>query len=104
MDEADLLGDRIAIMTHGHLRTCGTSNFLKSRFGVGFHMTMEVEEHSHSEAVQDLVVQHLPEASVRSFLTARSTEKESRSCCFPGMCWLIHCAPGSSVPACIFDW
>ena len=30
MDEADLLGDRIAIMAEGKVRCCGSSMFLKS--------------------------------------------------------------------------
>jgi len=34
MDEADQLGDRIAIMAHGQIRCCGSSLFLKSRYGV----------------------------------------------------------------------
>jgi len=29
MDEADYLGDRIAIMGEGKIRTCGTSMYLK---------------------------------------------------------------------------
>uniref|UniRef100_A0A7S2W446 ABC transporter domain-containing protein n=1 Tax=Mucochytrium quahogii TaxID=96639 RepID=A0A7S2W446_9STRA len=41
MDEADLLGDRVAIMGEGKLRTIGTSLFLKNRFGVGYEMTIE---------------------------------------------------------------
>ncbi|CAM9287239.1 unnamed protein product [Heterosigma akashiwo] len=40
MDEADLLGDRVAIMADGQLRCCGTSLFLKSRFGVGYNLTL----------------------------------------------------------------
>ena len=35
MDEADQLGDRIAIMSKGKLKCCGTSLFLKKRFGLG---------------------------------------------------------------------
>lgn len=35
MDEADLLGDRIAIMADGALRCCGSSLFLKNHYGVG---------------------------------------------------------------------
>lgn len=31
-DEADLLGDRIAIMADGQLRCCGSSLFLKGRW------------------------------------------------------------------------
>ena len=39
MDEADYLGDRIAIMGNGKLICCGSSVFLKNKFGVGYHMT-----------------------------------------------------------------
>ena len=31
-DEADFLGERIAIMADGQLRCCGSSLFLKSRY------------------------------------------------------------------------
>ena len=40
MDEADQLGDRIAIMHHGKLRCLGSPLFLKSKFGVGYNITM----------------------------------------------------------------
>lgn len=33
MDEADILGDRIAIMSEGVLRCCGSTLFLKSKYG-----------------------------------------------------------------------
>ena len=33
MDEADILGDRIAIMIDGVIKCCGTSLFLKKRYG-----------------------------------------------------------------------
>ncbi|PKA47627.1 ABC transporter A family member 2 [Apostasia shenzhenica] len=36
MEEADILGDRIAIMAKGRLRCIGTSIRLKSRFGTGY--------------------------------------------------------------------
>eukprot|EP01138_Halocafeteria_seosinensis_P011791 gb/GECG01012049.1/.p1 GENE.gb/GECG01012049.1/~~gb/GECG01012049.1/.p1 ORF type:complete len:1787 (+),score=203.96 gb/GECG01012049.1/:1-5361(+) len=38
MDEADILGDRIAILSKGKLRVCGSSLFLKSRFGLGYRL------------------------------------------------------------------
>ena len=41
MDEADLLGDRIAIMSEGQLSCVGSSLFLKKQFGVGYNMTLE---------------------------------------------------------------
>ena len=33
MDEADLLGDRIAIMADGVVQCCGSSLFLKKKYG-----------------------------------------------------------------------
>ena len=40
MDEADILGDRIAIMSGGKITCLGTSMFLKHKFGVGYTMTV----------------------------------------------------------------
>ncbi|KAM4611576.1 phospholipid-transporting ATPase ABCA1 [Polymixia lowei] len=40
MDEADILGDRIAIISHGRLRCCGSSLFLKKCFGSGYYLTL----------------------------------------------------------------
>ena len=39
MDEADILGDRIAILAEGTLQCCGSSLFLKTRFGAGYRIT-----------------------------------------------------------------
>jgi len=41
MDEADILGDRIAIMSEGQLRCAGSSLFLKKEYGVGYQLTIE---------------------------------------------------------------
>ena len=38
MQEADVLADRICIMSHGKLRCCGSSLFLKSKYGVGYYL------------------------------------------------------------------
>jgi len=38
MDEADILGDRIGIMSSGKLICLGRSLFLKNRFGVGYRL------------------------------------------------------------------
>jgi len=40
MDEADYLGDRIAIMGEGTIKTVGTSMFLKKKFGVGYTLNI----------------------------------------------------------------
>ncbi|XP_052777802.1 phospholipid-transporting ATPase ABCA1-like [Mya arenaria] len=40
MDEADVLGDRIAIISQGQLCCVGSSLFLKSRYGNGYYLTL----------------------------------------------------------------
>lgn len=40
MDEADLLGDRIAVISHGKLKCCGSPLFLKSTYGDGYKLTL----------------------------------------------------------------
>ena len=40
MDEADILGDRIAIMAEGDVQCTGSSLFLKNRYGVGYNLTI----------------------------------------------------------------
>uniref|UniRef100_A0A3P8YQ17 ABC transporter domain-containing protein n=1 Tax=Esox lucius TaxID=8010 RepID=A0A3P8YQ17_ESOLU len=40
MDEADILGDRIAIISHGKMCCYGSSLFLKKYFGSGYYLTL----------------------------------------------------------------
>ncbi|ORX89818.1 P-loop containing nucleoside triphosphate hydrolase protein [Basidiobolus meristosporus CBS 931.73] len=48
MEEADALGDRIAIMSKGKLQALGTSLFLKNRFGVGYHLNLTKKDRGDS--------------------------------------------------------
>lgn len=48
MNEADYLGDRIAIMDHGRLVTIGTSLYLKQKFGTGYHLVI-IKENGFDE-------------------------------------------------------
>nr|KAF6488605.1 ATP binding cassette subfamily A member 3 [Molossus molossus] len=66
MDEADLLGDRIAIMAKGELQCCGSSLFLKQKYGAGYHMTLVKEPHCNPEGISRLVHHHVPNASLES--------------------------------------
>ena len=50
MDEADVVSDRIAVMSAGRLRCCGSSLFLKARFGLGYTLTMVVADGGASAA------------------------------------------------------
>ncbi|GFN96696.1 ATP-binding cassette sub-family a member 1 [Plakobranchus ocellatus] len=53
MDEADVLGDRIAIISQGKLCTVGSSLFLKNRFGSGYYLTLVRENGTSSFAEHD---------------------------------------------------
>ena len=41
MDEADILGDRIAIMAEGDVQCIGSPLFLKNRYGVGYNLKID---------------------------------------------------------------
>jgi hypothetical protein len=49
MDEADILGDRIAIMAEGKLCCAGSSLFLKKIYGVGYQLTIETNQANRHE-------------------------------------------------------
>ncbi|XP_060080116.1 cholesterol transporter ABCA5-like [Ylistrum balloti] len=55
MDEADILADRKAIISKGRLRCCGSSLFLKSKFGIGYHLNMVVDPGCDVDQVTQLV-------------------------------------------------
>ena len=42
MDEAEVLGDRLAIISKGKLLCCGSFDYLKGKFGRGHHLTVVV--------------------------------------------------------------
>ncbi|KAI4381515.1 hypothetical protein MLD38_007580 [Melastoma candidum] len=61
MDEAEELGDRIAIMANGSLKCCGSSLFLKHHYGVGYTLTL-VKSAPSSTMASDIVYCHIPSA------------------------------------------
>ncbi|XP_037671069.1 ATP-binding cassette sub-family A member 3-like [Choloepus didactylus] len=66
MDEADVLGDRIAIMDQGTLQCCGSSVFLKQIYGVGYHIIMVKESQCNVEEISQLIYYHIPTASLEN--------------------------------------
>ncbi|XP_042143725.1 cholesterol transporter ABCA5 [Ixodes scapularis] len=64
MDEADILADWKAIICKGKLRCAGTSLFLKNRFGIGYHLTMVIENGSDKAAITQLIQQFVPNITV----------------------------------------
>uniref|UniRef100_A0A4X1VA81 ABC transporter domain-containing protein n=1 Tax=Sus scrofa TaxID=9823 RepID=A0A4X1VA81_PIG len=62
MDEADILGDRIAIMVKGTLQCCGSSIFLKKIYGAGYHIVIEREPRCDAEKISAVIYSRIPDA------------------------------------------
>nr|AKC42130.1 ABCA3 [Petromyzon marinus] len=66
MEEADVLGDRVAIVAHGRLQCCGSSLFLKRKYGAGYHMVVVKQPEADVAWISKLVHSHVPEANLSS--------------------------------------
>ncbi|CAG0896162.1 unnamed protein product [Darwinula stevensoni] len=99
MDEADLLGDRIAIMSEGDLKCVGSSIFLKKKFvqdriaimsegdlkcvgssiflkkkfGAGYHMVAVKEPWCDVSRVTEVIQRHVPDGSLDQNVGAELT-------------------------------
>ncbi len=62
MDEADYLGDRIAIMGEGKVMTCGTSLFLKQKYGVGYSLNVKFKTRSSDKKLENYIKGLISEA------------------------------------------
>uniref|UniRef100_A0A452GAB2 ATP binding cassette subfamily A member 9 n=1 Tax=Capra hircus TaxID=9925 RepID=A0A452GAB2_CAPHI len=71
MDEADVLADRKVFMSNGRLKCAGSSLFLKKRWGIGYHLSLHLNETCDPDSVTSIVKHHIPDAK----LTAQSEEK-----------------------------
>ena len=68
MDEADLLGDRINIISKGKLQCSGTSLFLKRQFGKGYFLSVTRDQQTSSggentfdiDAITKFIVSYIP--------------------------------------------
>lgn len=63
MEEADVLGDRIAIMAHGSLRAIGNSIHLKNTYGAGYRITVVAAENKIAQA-KKAIESRVPEAKL----------------------------------------
>jgi ATP-binding cassette, subfamily A (ABC1), member 3 len=66
MDEADVLGDRIAIMNEGELQTVGSSYFLKKRYGSGYKLICVKKQGCKPEDILSELRHCDPSASMES--------------------------------------
>ncbi|KAM4032432.1 ABC-type organic anion transporter ABCA8-like [Anomaloglossus baeobatrachus] len=59
MDEADILADRKAVLSNGRLKCVGSSLFLKRKWGIGYHLRMQVSPSCDMDAITSLVQEHV---------------------------------------------
>ncbi|XP_008059225.1 ATP-binding cassette sub-family A member 9-like, partial [Carlito syrichta] len=71
MDEADSLADRKAFISNGRLKYAGSSLDLKKKWGIGYNLSVHLNEMCDPESLTSLVKQHIPDAK----LTAQSENK-----------------------------
>ena len=66
MEEADVLGDRIAIMSEGQVKCTGSPMFLKSNLGAGFSLTITKDSNTESEPILKLVRKIVTESKIKN--------------------------------------
>uniref|UniRef100_A0A8B9RD10 Cholesterol transporter ABCA5 n=1 Tax=Astyanax mexicanus TaxID=7994 RepID=A0A8B9RD10_ASTMX len=95
MDEADILADRKAVISQGQLKCVGSSLYLKTKCGVGYHLRMSVTEVCEVDSLASLVKQHVPKAQLSRQQEAELTFTlpfESMET-FPGLFAELDCRP-----------
>ncbi|RYH30057.1 ATP-binding cassette domain-containing protein [archaeon] len=73
MDEADLLGDRIAIMSHGRLICCGSPLYLKNKYGVGYTLTVVKTITAHNTQQKEQEISSNIDSVVKNFVADAET-------------------------------
>ncbi|XP_053686915.1 phospholipid-transporting ATPase ABCA3-like [Sabethes cyaneus] len=66
MDEADVLGDRIAIMAEGILKTVGSPFFLKKTFGVGYRLICVKASNCNKQLLCGILRQYIPDVRIET--------------------------------------
>ncbi|XP_029383604.1 cholesterol transporter ABCA5 isoform X1 [Echeneis naucrates] len=95
MDEADILADRKAVISQGQLKCVGSSLYLKTKCGVGYHLRMSINNGCEAEKITSLVKQHVPKAKLSRQHEAELTFTlpfESMDT-FPGLFSHLDCQP-----------
>ena len=62
LEEADILGDSIAIMYDGKVKCCGSTIFLKKLYHVGYLLRVQCGQSEAGGHLADLIKQHIPDA------------------------------------------
>ncbi|XP_072932013.1 phospholipid-transporting ATPase ABCA3-like [Epargyreus clarus] len=73
MDEADVLGDRIAIMSGGRLQCVGTPYFLKKHYGVGYKLTIVKKDLCNPQEILTFLKGYVPEVKLNTNIGSELT-------------------------------
>ncbi|KAM8946763.1 cholesterol transporter ABCA5 [Pelodytes ibericus] len=64
MEEADILADRKAVISQGTLTCIGSSLFLKSKWGVGYRLSMDINASCNIDSMSEMITHHISGASL----------------------------------------
>ena len=73
MDEADILGDRIAIMAEGRIKCSGSSLFLKNKFGVGYNLVISKLNRKDAPQIDQFIFDKISTAKKLSEVSSEMT-------------------------------
>lgn len=65
MDEADYLGDRVAIMATGRLKCVGSPYFLKQRYGVGYTLVIVKDGNFNETICTQTISKYIPGLNIK---------------------------------------
>eukprot|EP00437_Effrenium_voratum_P070007 CAMPEP_0181499472 /NCGR_PEP_ID=MMETSP1110-20121109/54681_1 /TAXON_ID=174948 /ORGANISM="Symbiodinium sp., Strain CCMP421" /LENGTH=122 /DNA_ID=CAMNT_0023627669 /DNA_START=119 /DNA_END=484 /DNA_ORIENTATION=+ len=77
LEEADILADRIGIMSLGQLKVVGSSLHLKNKFGDGYKISINFKEENRVEAT-DFLLSIVPSAKPSEMFAGRATYELKR--------------------------
>uniref|UniRef100_A0A914VMV3 ABC transporter domain-containing protein n=1 Tax=Plectus sambesii TaxID=2011161 RepID=A0A914VMV3_9BILA len=72
MQEADILGDRIAIINHGVLKCSGSNMYLKSKYGAGFYLNLAHQQAIEARKLEKQLKKYIP-VSLKSTTDTETT-------------------------------
>jgi len=73
MEEADCLGDRIGIMSHGKMMCCGSSEYLKNKYGEGYNLVVVKNGREDNFALEDYILKAIPGAKKLQEVSTEAT-------------------------------
>ena len=59
IEEADVLANRVCIMSHGKVITLDSPQSIKAKFGVGYNLVLESQTLPNQQEIDSIVKEHL---------------------------------------------